>query len=216
MRDEEQSRQRRKLGGQAPIVKGSDNSLAGTGCRHQEVPMAAVNDALDLELVEHLLLVRVGTNLQARECQGHSVVEPLAGRFGQGVVQPVAVGVGVVTLEGRVVPVAVERREELSQQRGCRHGRKAHVPLDAVEHRRAGEVAGADIGRVEAGVTPEEPSLRVEPRSLCVVLHLDLGSEVPHKPVQGRPLSGPHVGRRDQAEGDPALARCLKSVLEEA
>ena len=140
----------------------------------------------------------------------------LAGCFGQRVVQLVAVGVGVVALEGRVVPVAVECREELLQQGRRGHGGQAHVPLDAIEHRCAGEVAGADVGRVEAGVAPEEPRLRVESRSLRVVLDLDLGPEVPHEPIQGGPLGGSHVGRRDQAEGDATLARCLESVLEEA
>ena len=56
----------------------------------------------------------------------------------------------------------------------------------------------------------------MEPSSLCVVLDLDLGTEVPHEPIQGGPLGGSHVGRRDQAEGDATLARCLEPVLEEA
>ena len=36
------------------------------------------------------------------------------------------------------------------------------------------------------------------------------------EPIQGRPLGGSHVGRRDQAEGDATLAGCLEAVLEEA
>ena len=91
VRDEEQSRKCRSVGGQATVVERSDDGLAGTRRRHQEIPMTAMDDALDLELVEHLLLVRVRTHLEARESQGHPVVESLPGCFGQRVVQLVAV-----------------------------------------------------------------------------------------------------------------------------
>ena len=35
-------------------------------------------------------------------------------------------------------------------------------------------------------------------------------------PIKGGALGGPHVGRRDQADRDATLARCLEAVLEEA
>src|SRR6478735_2780547 len=86
VRDEQQARKRRSVGGKASVIEGSDNSLARASRRDQEVPMPAMDDALDLELVEHLLLIRVRPHLETRECQGHPVVGALAGSFGKGVV----------------------------------------------------------------------------------------------------------------------------------
>ena len=63
--------------------------------------------------------------------------------------------VGVVGLERRVRPVAVERAGELAQQLRRGDRRQPHVPLEAVEQRGPGEVAAAHVGGVEAGVAAE-------------------------------------------------------------
>ncbi len=178
--------------------------------------MATVNDALDLELVEHLLLVGVRTHLEARECQSHPVVKPLSGCLGERIVELVAVGVGVIALECRVAPMAVEGGEELLQQRRCGDRGQSHVPLEAIEHCCSGEVAGTDVCSVEAGVAPEEPGLRVQSCPLCVVLDLDLRPKIAHQSIEGSPLGGTHVRRGEDTEGDAAFAQRFQLVIEQA
>ena len=48
-----------------------------------------------------------------------------------------------------------------------------------------------------------------------VVLDLHLGTEVPSQPVERGALGGPHVGRRDDAQGRASLPERLQAVFEE-
>jgi len=50
---------------QPAVVEGRDHCLASPGGRHHQVPPPPVDLALDIELVEHRLLVGVGAHLQA-------------------------------------------------------------------------------------------------------------------------------------------------------
>jgi len=215
MGDEEQARACWGVRRQASVIEGGDHGLARSGRRNKQIPVPAVNDALDLELVEHLLLVGVRAYLEAREGQRYPVAKAFAGCFGEGVVQPVAVRRGVVRLERRVVPIAVERGEELLQQGRRRHGRKPNIPLDAIEHRGPGQIARPDVCRVESGPTSEEPRLGVQPGSLRVVLDFDLCTQVVDEAIQGRALGGAHVGRCDDANRDTSVSQRDELVFED-
>lgn len=114
--DEQEARKGRCVRGQTPVVDRGDNGLAGSGGRDHQVVVTVVDDALDLELVRHLLLVCIRTHLEPRQGEGDAVVGPSAGGLGERVIQPVAVRIGIVGLKGGVVPVAVERCAELLQQ----------------------------------------------------------------------------------------------------
>ena len=114
--------------------------------------------------------------------------------------------VGVVDLEGGVVPVACRTSPRTSAAGAAcdtEDRRTFHSTPSSIAARE--RLRRADVRRVEAGVATEEPGLGVEPGSLCVVLDLDLGAELAHEPVERGPLGGAHVGRRDDAEGDAAL-----------
>ena len=163
--------------------------------------MTIVDDSLDLEGVQHVLLVGERSDVEARQRQRCPVVLLLAGRLGQCVVKPVAVAIGVVGLEARVVPVGVERAAELLEQCRGADPREADVPLDAVEQCGPGQVRRPDVGGVVGGRAPEHPRLGVQPSAKGVVLDLDLGAEVPHQAVERIGVGGAHVRRGDDAEG---------------
>ncbi len=216
MRHEEQARTAAGLLGQALVVEGGDDRLAGASRGDEQVAVPVVHHPLDLELLEHLRLVRVGPHLQAGQREGDPIMGLRASRLRQRVVEPVTVALGVVGLERRVVPVGVEGGAELLEQRRRAHRREAHVPLHAVEQRGAREVARPDVCRVEAGVAPEQPRLGVKTGAQRVVLHLDVGAEVGDQTVKGGPLGGAHVGRGDQAQRDATVAELGELLLQQA
>ena len=60
----------------------------------------------------------------------------LAGGFGQGIVEAVGIRIWIVGLEAGIVPVCVEGRPELFEQRWCCNSREPDVPFEAVKERR--------------------------------------------------------------------------------
>ena len=114
MRDEEQAR-RAALGAQAAVVQGGDDGLAGAGGGHHEVAPAAVALALGLELVEDLALERVGSSSKGES--GRRAPRGCVAARSQA-----SNALGLVVLELRARPVAVEGRAELVED-GCRSRR---------------------------------------------------------------------------------------------
>ena len=213
--DEEERRAVRGLVvAQPAVVEGGDHCLAGAGRGNDQVAVAVVDGALDVQRLQHLLLVGVGTDFQPREGERYSVVLATAGRLRERVVETVAIPVRVVALEGRVVPVGVEGRLELLQQARRGDSGQPNVPLDSLEQGTARQVRRTDVGRVEAGIAPEEPCLGVEAGAQRVVLDLHLGAELADEPIESGALGGTHVGGGDDAEPDASLGEATQLRLE--
>ena len=94
---------------------------------------------------EHLLLVGIRPHLQPCQRDRHPVVLRASRRLGERVVQPVSIAIRVVALEGRVVPVGVERGPELLEK--CRSRRPETVGRSTPLHRAARRVTGSTSRR---------------------------------------------------------------------
>src|SRR5690606_36695137 len=110
MSDEQEPRWRAAPGHEVSVVKRGDHSLAGSGRGDDEIAVVVVDRALDLELLEHLLLVGVRADLEARETQGGCCGSP-TGR-GRSVLCAV---VGDV---GRALPLWLQGGVDLGQEGG--------------------------------------------------------------------------------------------------
>jgi hypothetical protein len=211
VRDEQQPVPRQGLP-QPVVVQGGDDCLPRAGRRDDEVAVAAVHGPLRLECLKDLRLVRVRTHLQPGQLR-RGGPEPVAA---ERLAQPADVGevIGVVGHERRVRPVAVEGPGELAHQLWGRHRRQPHVPFQAVDQRRAGEVAAPHESGVEAGGAPQQPRLGVQPRRRALVADPHLCAVATHQLVD-RPLLGrADVGRRDDPERDTALLQQRQRLLQ--
>ena len=201
---------------EAAIVEGGDDGLAGAGCGDDEVAVPVVQGAFGVEGLKDLLLMRVGPHVKAGDEEarrGAAALRCLHGAF-----EPLAVGV-VVGVVGRVfvrMPVGLEGRGELVEEARGRDRGEADVPLRTVEEGAGGEVRGADVGSVEAGVAAEEPALGVQPRPARVVLDPDVGAEVAGEAVEGLDVGAAEVGRGDDPESRVAVFEAFKLGLEGA
>jgi hypothetical protein len=131
-----QQRQPAELLHQPSVVQGGDNGLARTGGGDHKVAPVVVHLALDVQLVEHCLLVGVGADFEASDRDARLMSAGCA----QGLVQAGAVPVRVVGFEPRVGPVGVEGGGELGQKEGCVASGEADVPLKPVDQGGSGQV----------------------------------------------------------------------------
>jgi hypothetical protein len=78
--------------------------------------VTVVNNALNVERLEHLDLVGVRSHVQPRQGQRRAIGLPVAARLREGIVRPVTITVviGVVVLVCRVVPVCFEVAENFA------------------------------------------------------------------------------------------------------
>lgn len=65
VRHEEQGRAGLRLSGQPAVVERGDHGLARPGGGDHEVAVPMVDDALHLERVQHVLLMRIGAHVEA-------------------------------------------------------------------------------------------------------------------------------------------------------
>ena len=130
-------KQQRRAAQHACVVESGDDGLTSAGRGDDEVAVAVVDLAFDLEVVEDLGLVRVGADLQAADRERGSGAVGLAARDGEGLVEPVRVRVGVVGEEGVIGPQPVEGGDELGEELGGVLAGEADVPLEAVAERGA-------------------------------------------------------------------------------
>lgn len=202
-----------RLLAQPPEVQRRYDGLAGARGGDHEVAVPVVHDALDVEGLEDLQLVRARHHLQPGDGD-HRARRAGAALGGQSAVEQVGVAVRVVVEEAGVVPVGVERRLELAHQRRRRHRGDAHVPLQAVDQRGLGEVGAADVPGVEARGAPEQPRLGVQARGLSVVTNLHLCPETAHELVERPALGGAAVGGGDDAHRHTALAQLGQRLLQ--
>ncbi|CAB4722987.1 unannotated protein [freshwater metagenome] len=205
---------RRARATHSAIVKRSDDRLARSGSRHDQVAVPVVHVALDSQLIEHHSLVVERADLKPREANGDSIVLAPSGGLCKRVIEAIVVGVWVVRLEAGVVPIGVERATELVQQRWGGHPGKPDVPLHAIEKGCAGEVGRSDVGRVVTGLTAKHPSLGVQSRASGVELDPDLRAELANEPVKRRPLRRAHIGRRDHPQRSIATMQSSQLDLE--
>src|SRR5690606_23335384 len=117
MSDEQEPRWRAAPGHEVSVVKSGDHSLAGSGRGDDEIAVVVVDRALDLELLEHLLLVGVRADLEARETQRGCCGLP-TGSGRQRSIEALRILIGVVVDVRRVIPVCLEGGVELVQERG--------------------------------------------------------------------------------------------------
>lgn len=125
---------------EASVVQRRNDGLPRASCCHHEIPVTVVDNALNVEQLQHLRLVGVGPHFQSRQGQGDSIGLPAAGRLRECIIESVTISIRVVALECCVVPVRLEGSRELVDQRGSGDSRQSDVPLDAVQHGRAGQV----------------------------------------------------------------------------
>ncbi len=166
--DEEEARPGEPPSQPLVVQRGHDRLPRARG-RHQQVPVPAALPR-QLDLLQQPLLERVRPDLGG--AQDHA----LGGR-------PVAVqgegeAGGVVWLEVRFLPVAVEDRGHLLDDGAVARARDADVPLEARHLGRVREVGRAHVRGGEAGVAVEEPGLGVEARGGGVVGHAHVRPEV--------------------------------------
>ena len=82
------------------IVEGSNDGLTrASGC-DDKVAVSVVDLAFDLDLLEHLGLIRPGTNLETGEGDRDAIGRRTAAGFRQSIVEPITIARGVVRLEG--------------------------------------------------------------------------------------------------------------------
>jgi len=201
---------------EAPVVQGRDNRLAGSGCGDDHVAVSIVHPSLHRKGFQHLRLVRVRPNLETGERNGWTARPWLTGGLEQRVVKPISIPVWVVGFEAAVVPIGVEGGDELRHEGRRRDAGEPNVPLHAVQQRGAREVGRSYVGGIEFDVAPEQPRLRMQPRSLRVVLDLDLGAELVDQAVQRFALSRAHVRGGHDAKGFASFAESRELGVQDA
>jgi hypothetical protein len=199
---------------QPDVVERRHDRLAGTGGRDDEVAVPAVHGPLGLEGFQDLGLVGERPHLEPGY-RGGRHVHPVDAEARP---EPFPVGSvsRVVRHEPGVGPVAVERPRELADQGRSGDCGQPDVPLETVDQGGRREVAAADEGRVEAGVAPYQPGLRVQPRGPGLVAHLHLGPEASYQLVDRALLRRADVGRGDDAERDTPFSQQLEGLLQHA
>jgi hypothetical protein len=199
-----------------PIIESRDDCLACAGRRYDKIAVPIVDLTFDLDLFEHLGLIRPRAYLEAGEGNCDPIWRFAVACLRECIVETVAVARWLVGLEGWVIPIGIEGGAELVQQTGRGDPREADIPLDAIEQGGSREIWGSYVRRVEAGVPSKEPSLGVEASSEYVVLDLDLGTEVVDESVERRSISRAEIGGGDDAERRIAKSESAELRLEQA
>jgi hypothetical protein len=182
----------RKVAVQAGHVEGGEHGFAGAGGGHHKVAEALMQGALGLQLIEHLLLVGVGPQVEPGERRGGADVVVAAGEGELMVEAGLVVGRGGVGLELALFPVGVEVGLELLEHGRRFQCRQTHIPLEAIEQGRTGKVGGADVGGAGATAAMEQPGLGMEPGAAGVGADAHLGTAF-DQPVEGLVVGGVHL-----------------------
>jgi hypothetical protein len=182
----------------ALVVERGDYGLAGSGRRHQEVAMAAVEIALGCEAVQDLLLE--GKRAERKELGD---VGAAAGALGsEGPSEPFAVPFrrGIIAFELRVVPQALIGTPELVDDLRQVGGADLDHPLVAGTERGGRQIRRTDVGGMEASPALEKPCLRVQPGTTDVVRDADLDVREARERVDGLHLRGAREDRGEHPE----------------
>ena len=193
------------------VVQCRDDRLAGTGGRHHQIARIATDSALCLQLVQNLLLVGIGVDVNGvdigivgveiffrfqRPCQALSLILRVVFKFA-------------------VIPVILEGSGDLVDGFGQVAFRYLGVPFKAAGQCRIGQVGRAHIRRCEAGVAVEDICLGMEARCLGIVADLDLRIGQLAKLLNGFYIRCAHVGGGDDAELAAAMRKLPQLVHNE-
>ncbi|ORW96066.1 hypothetical protein AWC28_11090 [Mycolicibacter terrae] len=195
------------VAGQPTVVQGGHDGLASSGGCHNQVSVPVVQSAFGVELFEHLGLKGLRAYFQAGQGDRQRVALAVPGCGLEGLAESFPVLAGTVWLEIAVLPVGVEGSPEFLKKMWGGDRRKAHVPFQPVYQGSVREVAGTDVGGVEASVAPQQPRFRVQAGDRGVVVNPDLGAELVDQGVQGACVGGTEVGGGDDAQRNTALAQ---------
>ena len=185
----------------ALVIQRGNHGFARAGRGDNQVARVAPNGALRLQLIQNLLLVRVGLNIHGVEL---GIVFVIVFLRLQSTREPFPLPL-VVILKFIGVPVTFKRGGDLIN--GFRQVlfSDLHVPFQAAGDRRARKIGGADIGGGKAGVAVKHIGFRVEAGALGVIADLDLRVGQLAKLFDGFHVGRAHVRGRD----DPQLAAVL-------
>ena len=178
----------------SPVIEGGDHGLARAGSGDDQVSGGAAHLAFGQQLVQDLLLIGIGPNVEQELGMLPVVVLGL-----ERLHQP-GPHVRAVELELVRVPIGIEGGGDLADRRGQVLRRDLHVPLQAAGNGGVGQVRRAHIGRREAGFAVEHIGLGVQARALGVVADLDTGIGQLGQLFHGLDVRRAHVGRGDDAQ----------------
>ena len=190
VRHEQQPRPPTRLLAQPLVVEGRHHRLAGAGGGDHQVAPAAVI-ALDLQLVEHLLLIGLGLEVEV----GRAGVQLIPRLASERLAQCLAmcwVG-GVVGLELAVFPKRLEVRAGTLEEIALAALGELHRPFQPAHQGRARQVGAAHVGGTEAGAATEQPGLGVQPGAPPVQRHADVATRQAREFVQRADLGGTGV-----------------------
>lgn len=208
--------------GLAGVIEGGDHGFARAGGGHHQVAPAAMEAALGRQLVEDLLLVGVGADVEEAERGGVQRRVPRR-LLAHGPIKAALLQfAGPVGLELALLPVALKGGLELGQDALVVVGGEAHVPLQAVVQGGGGEVGGADVGGGGKGGAREarpmeQPGFGVQAGAAGVVADAHLGA-VSHQPIEGAAVGGAQVdgGEHPQRAAGLGLQELAEGRLEQA
>ena len=144
---EQQARAAAGLRAAAPVVERRDHGFAGAGGGHHQIAPAAVF-ALDLQLLQHVLLVALGLQVEVGGARQNVAARFALQRLAQGA--PVLRVAGVVGLELAVFPQGFKVRLGVLEQIALAALGEFHRPLQSAHQCRARQIGAAHIGRAKA------------------------------------------------------------------
>ena len=203
VRHEQQPRPPTGLLAEALVVEGRHHRLAGAGgSDHQVAPPVVI--ALDLQLVEHFLLIGLGLEVEI----GRAHDQLVAGLAPERLAQRLAmrrVG-GVIALEFAVLPERLEVRAGALEQIGLAALGELNRPFQPAHQSRARQVGAAHVGGAEAGAAAEQPGLGMQPGTTAIQRNADLAAGQAREFVQRADLGGAGVGGGEHAQARARLA----------
>ena len=218
MRHKQESGPAAFFGADAAVVKRRHHGLAGASGGHHQVATAAM-DTLQRQLLQHVLLVGLGLQVEEGKGQGPLAAEGLAPqRVGKR--SPMAGVIRVVALKLTVGPQGFEMGRCPLEQGLLGALRQLHRPFQPAGERGAGEVGAADVGRAETAAPMEQPGFGVQAGAPTVQRHAHLATRQAGQFVQGARLGGAGVGggqdTQARARGSLAIARrdLLQHILQ--
>ena len=196
---------------EAFVIQCRNDRLTGTGGSHHQIARIATDGALCLQLVQNLLLVRIGVDV-------HGVDVGIVGveiffRF-QRPCQALFLILCVV-FKFAVIPVILEGSGDLVDSFGQVAFRYLGVPFKAAGQCGIGQVGRANISRREAGFAVKDICLGMEPGRLGVVADLDVRIGKLSQLLNGFYIGSAHIGGGDDAELAAAMRKLPQLVHDE-
>ena len=156
MSDEQQRRAAAGGAAESLVVKGRDHRLARARCRDNQVAALALHLPLGSQDVQDLFLERIGPEVEQGE---RDLTAPPLPRSRRIAVRKRSSARAGKRLEFVVVPVRLERAQDLLPQVRQLVLADLAGPLQAFRQGRVGEIRGADVGTSEAAAAVDDVGL---------------------------------------------------------